>query len=243
MLNALDRIRVVLVEPTESGNIGASARAMKTMGLRRLHLVNPRRFPHGDASRMAVSAGDLLDTAVVHSSLAAGLQGCDARYGVSARQRRVPLPVLGARDAAVSAIASASAGDVALVFGNEDAGLSNEDLSLCETLVQIPSSDECRSLNLAAAVQVLCYELRMACLSLRPAPLPRVGAPREVYQGLFSQLNAALNDAGYFGNKNPALAAEKLQRMLLRGQWDRAEIAMFRGVVARLTNHSGRRKP
>lgn len=240
MLSTLDRVRVVLVEPGEAGNIGASARAMKTMGLRRLHLVRPRRFPHGDASRMAVSAGDLLDAAVVHASLAAALEGCAARYGVSARQRRVPLPACSARDAACSILAQASTGDVALVFGNEDAGLSNEDLGLCETLVQIPSAAECRSLNLASAVQVLCYEVRMACLSVRPASLPRVGAPRDVYEGLFAQLEAALRDTDYFDNKDAALATEKLRRMLLRGQWDRAEIAMFRGVIARL---EGRGRP
>lgn len=234
MLNLLDQVRVVLVAPAEPGNIGACARAMKTMGLRQLHLVSPRHYPHADASRMAVSAWDVLDAAVVQPTLTAALAGCVARLGVSARQRRIPLPVSDPRSAALAVLASASTGPVALVFGNEDAGLSNEDLAQCEALVQIPSAAECRSLNLAAAVQVIAFELRIAALDARPAPLPRVGAPREVYQQLFAQLQIELDAAGYFANKNPALAMETLQRMLLRGQWSRAEVAMFRGVIARL---------
>lgn len=240
----LARVRIVLVDTLEPANIGAAARAMKTMGLTRLTLVRPAQFPHGSACRLALSANDILDRAEVAATLKAAVAGCDQVYGVSARQRHIPLPPLLPREFATRALAAAAAADIAVVFGGEEAGLSNVDLMLCAELVQIPSDPHCRSLNLAAAVQLIAYELRLAWLDgdTRPRP-PRTGAPIEAFEGLLAALDQALDDAGYYANKNRALANEKLRRMLQRATFDRGEIQMLRGVIAQLHAGTQRRAP
>lgn len=227
-------IRVVLCDTQEPGNIGAAARAMKTMGLTELHLVRPREFPHGDAWRLAVSAGDLLEAARVHSALGAVTADCHTVFGISARQRRVPLPVLSPRQLGPQALARAGAGPVALVFGGEEAGLDNADMALCDTLVRIPSHPDCRSLNLAAAVQLICYEMRMAVLDAGPGTGVRAGAPREAFAHWLAALDSALADSGYYGNKNRDLALEALRRSLQRAAFDRAELQMLHGVLRSL---------
>lgn len=229
----LAQIRVVLCDTQEPGNIGASARAMKTMGLRQLHLVRPREPAHGDAWRFAVSAGDLLESALVHNQLASALADCHTVFGISARQRRIPLPALSPRQLGAQALACADAGLVALVFGGEEAGLNNADLGLCDALVSIPSDPLCRSLNLAAAVQLICYELRVAALQSR-ASLPRTGAPRRAFELWLGTLDRALEDSGYYANKNRALALETLRRMLQRGAFNGAELQMLHGVLRAL---------
>ncbi len=229
---ALSRIRIVLCDTLEPANIGAAARALKTMGLLRLLLVRPQQYPHGSANRLAVSAGDVLDRAIVAATLADAVAGCHAVFGVSARQRRIPLRSLDPRQMAPIALAVAAEHDIAIVFGGEEAGLSNDDLLLCDTLVQIPSDPGCRSLNLAAAVQLLAYELRMAHLasSVPPRP-PRQGAPVEAFEELLVALDATLLGAGYYANKNRDLALEQLRRILQRAELGRAEIQMLHGVL------------
>lgn len=233
--DALSRIRIVLCDTLEPSNIGAAARAMKTMGLSRLTLVRPKQFPHGMAVRLAVSANNLLDSAIVVSELADAVAGCHAVYGVSARQRKIPVRVLGPRDMAAPALATAALAEVAIVFGGEEAGLSNEDLQLCDTLVQIPSDPQCRSLNLAASVQLIAYELRMALLAeTAPPPAARSDAPIETFEELMGALDGLLLGAGYYGNKNRALSLEKLRRMLQRADLGQGDIRMLRGVIAQL---------
>lgn len=233
---ALARVRIVLVDTQEPANIGAAARALKTMGLSRLELVRPAHFPHGSASKLALAAIDVLDRTRVSASLHAAIADCHAVYAVSARQRRIPLAVLTPRALAPVALAQAGLGDVAIVFGGEEAGLSNADIALCSALVQIPSDPDCRSLNLAAAVQLLSYELRLAVLEQGArAPTPRPSAPMQEFEGLLSALDQALAAAGYYANKNPSLALEQLRRMLQRFQLRRADIKMLRGVIAQLT--------
>jgi tRNA (cytidine32/uridine32-2'-O)-methyltransferase len=231
----LSRIRIVLCDTLEPANIGAAARAMKTMGLSRLLLVRPQQYPHGSANRLAVSAADVLDQAVVVATLAQAIVGCHAVFGVSARQRRIPLRAVDPRELAPLALSAASSADTAIVFGGEEAGLSNDDLLLCDTLVQIPSDPGCRSLNLAAAVQLICYELRMTQLATstpgRPAPQR---APVEAFEELLAALDATLFDAGYYANKNREFTLEKLRRILQRADLGRADIQMLRGVIARL---------
>lgn len=237
----LAHIRIVLVDTLEPANIGAAARAMKSMGLTRLTLVRPAQFPHGSACRLAVSANDVLDTAQTAGTLDQAIAGCHQVYGVSARQRHIPLPPLSPREFAPGALLAAADADIAVVFGGEEAGLCNADLMQCSALVQIPSDARCRSLNLAAAVQVIAYELRLAVLggSERPRQ-PRTGAPIECFDGMLAALDHALDHAGYYANKNRALANQKLRRMLQRAALDRGEIQMLRGVIARL--HSGGRR-
>src|SRR3954462_11031850 len=153
-------IRIVLCRPSHPGNIGAAARAMKTMGLTDLRLISPQRFPAPEAEWMATNAIDVLKAATIHSSLGDSIRDCVAAFAMSARPREWSPQVLDARGAAARAMELD--GDVAFVFGNETAGLSNEEVFACQFLVHIPASAEFSSLNLAQAVQVIAYELFMA---------------------------------------------------------------------------------
>lgn len=167
----LDRIRVVLVNTSHPGNIGGAARAMKNMGLSQLVLVQPESFPHGDAVARASGATDILDAARVVDTLEEALSGCSVVLGTSARDRRIPWPLLDPRECATTCLEHLEAnGEVALVFGREYAGLTNEELQRCQFHVHIPSDPEFGSLNLAAAVQVLTYEVRMAWLAAQGKP-------------------------------------------------------------------------
>lgn len=227
----LPQVRIVLCDTLEPANIGAVARAMKTMGLSDLRLVRPQQYPHGSANRLAVSAGDVLERAEVEPDLAAAIVGRAAVYGVSARQRRIPLRRVWPREAAREVLSVA--GDVALVFGGEEAGLGNADLALCGARIEIPSDPACRSLNLAAAVQLVCYELRLAALDAqRPATVEY--APTEAFDEMLGALDDALLQAGWYANKNRALAREKLRRLLQRARPDRAEVQLLRGAIERL---------
>lgn len=158
----LDNIRIVLVNTHHPGNIGAAARAMKNMGLSRLYLVEPMDFPSFEASQRASSATDVLSGAVVVDTLAEALQGCRFVCGTSARQRSVKWPQLDARECGVQLQQESEQHEVALVFGRERSGLSNEELEQCQVLVNIPTAEAYSSLNLAQAVQVLSYEILMA---------------------------------------------------------------------------------
>ena len=159
MLNTIfDAIRIVLIGTTHPGNIGASARAMKTMGLNRLVLVNPEHYPNADATARASGADDVLYHAQVVDNLDAALEGCNLVLGASARRRGISCAELDPRACAQQALAVSRAGQVALVFGREHSGLTNEELDRCHFMVRIPANPDYSSLNLAAAVQVLCYE-------------------------------------------------------------------------------------
>ncbi len=155
-------IRIVLVGTTHPGNIGAVARAMKNMGCDDLVLVNPRYFPHEDATARASGASDILEAARVVTKLADALTDCTYVAGASARSRTINWPSMDARDSAERLLLESRQGKVAAVFGPEKSGLHNDDLDLCHTLLQIPTNPEFSSLNLAMAVQILTYELRMA---------------------------------------------------------------------------------
>src|SRR5690606_18515864 len=199
---AAGRIRVVLVGTQHPGNIGAAARAMKTMGLRRLALVAPRHFPHAEASAMAASAGGVLERATVHADLAEAVADCRLVMGCTARDRRIALPQLAPREAAGRAVGSAAGAEVALVFGRERTGLENAELQLCHCAVHIPSDPECSSLNLAAAVQVLAYELRLALLEAGQAARVQAGvgdvaASHAELEGFFGQLHDTLDEIDF----------------------------------------------
>lgn len=231
---SLAHIRIVLVDTLEPGNIGSAARALKTMGLIRLVLVRPTRFPHANALKMAVSAADVLENSLVFAQLADAVAGCHAVYGVSARQRSIPLPVSTPRELAPRALGLARNAEIAFVFGGEEAGLNNEDLGLCSSLVQIPSDPACRSLNLAAAVQLIAYELRLASLGTILTPTLALPAPVESFERLLASFDDALAAAGYYNNKNHALALEKLRRILQRAELSVDDVKMLLGAVGRL---------
>src|SRR4249919_3410229 len=168
----MDSLRIVLVGTQHPGNIGSAARAMKTMGLHRLLLVAPEKFPHAEAFALAAGANDVLEAAEIHPTLESALAGCRTVIATTARRRTVPMPELSPGEAARQLVGQAAQGDVALVFGRERTGLENDELQRCHASVCIPANPEYSSLNLAAAVQVLAYEIRVAALADQPQPLP-----------------------------------------------------------------------
>lgn len=232
------RIRIVLVGTQHPGNIGAAARALKTMGLSRLVLVAPEQYPADEAFRRAAGADDLLAGATVAASLAEAVSDCRFVLGCTARSRRVALEELAPREAASRIIGLAAADEVALVFGRERTGLSNEELQLCHASVHIPANPEYSSLNLAAAVQVLAYELRMALLAMGGLPLPAGEARQEAaashaqMEGFFAQLAETLDDIDFHKGRAPDSAMRKLRRLFLRANLNEQEVRLMRGILA-----------
>jgi tRNA (cytidine32/uridine32-2'-O)-methyltransferase len=232
---ALANLRIVLVGTTHPGNIGAAARAMHTMGLSRLYLVNPKNFPCVEATARASGADHLLAQAEICSSLRQAVAGCHLVFGLSARPRNIAWPSLEARDCGVLAVAEAAAGEVAIVFGCEHSGLSNAELDHCHYLVHIPSNPEYRSLNLAAAVQVMAYEVRVAFLtgltSLANVPSDAPLASTDKVEGFFAHLEQALVEIGFLDPDNPRLLMRRLRRLFLRARLDSQEINILRGIL------------
>ncbi|WP_394000867.1 RNA methyltransferase [Luteimonas sp. WGS1318] len=231
------RIRIVLVGTQHPGNIGSAARAMKTMGLTRLVLVDPQKFPHNEADMMAAGADDVLAAAVEVQTLAEAVADCRLVLGCTARSRRVQLRELDPRTAAASVHAEAVAGgEVALVFGRERTGLENGELQLCHAAVHIPANPDYSSLNLAAAVQVLAYEVRMALLGgAAAAPVATAmpdAAPHAELEGFFAQLADTLEAIDFHKGRTPDSAMRKLRRLFVRTGLDSHEIRLLRGVLA-----------
>jgi tRNA (cytidine32/uridine32-2'-O)-methyltransferase len=229
--------RIVLVGTQHPGNIGSAARAMKTMGLRELALVSPERFPDMEANMLAAGAGDVLEEASVHATLAEALGDCRLVIATTARHRTVPMPELAPGEAAVRLLEAAALGPVALVFGRERTGLENEELQLCHAAVCIPANPEYSSLNLAQAVQVLCYEWRMAWLQSQPRP----AAPREdaelpathaQMEGFFGHLGEFLDEIDFHKGKDPAMVTQRLRRLFLRATPDDRELRILRGLLS-----------
>ncbi len=225
-------IRIVLVGTTHPGNIGAVARAMKNMGLDDLALVAPRYFPHPDATARASGADDLLEKARVVDTLAEAIDDCIFVAGASARSRSINWPCLDARDAASRALAESARGNVALVFGPEKSGLSNEDLDHCQVLLSIPTNPEFSSLNLAMAVQVVCYELRAQQSDAPPrfesdVPPATSGA----MEHFFSELEALLLETGFLDPDNPRHLMRRLRRFFVRAEPDENEINILNGIL------------
>lgn len=234
----VSRIRIVLVGTQHPGNIGAAARAMKTMGLSRLSLVAPQRYPHADAEAMAAGAADVLAAASRHETLAEAVADCRWVAGCTARDRRIALEQLSPREAAPRALVQAAHGEVALVFGRERTGLENHELQLCHAAVHIPADPGYSSLNLAQAVQVLAYELRVAQLERAPPPAPAPDARVEPaashaeMEGFFGQLAETLDAIDFHKGRTPEAAMHKLRRLFLRAQPDAREVRLLRGVLA-----------
>ncbi len=230
-------VRIVLVRPTHPGNIGATARAMKTMGLRDLALVAPKHFPSEEATARASGAADVLENAAVTATLPEAIGECGYVIGASARLRGSKWPVVDPRTCAESIWRRLADNRVAIVMGPEHSGLSNEDLGRCRELVHIPANPEFGSLNLAMAVQILCYELRMcrpgsgiAAGETRVAPL----ASAEELEGFHEHLESVLAAAGFLHPVHQKQLKLKLRRLFHRARPDRNEINILRGIVAAL---------
>jgi tRNA (cytidine32/uridine32-2'-O)-methyltransferase len=228
-----EQIRIVLVNPSHPGNIGAVARAMKNMGLTRLFLVAPEAFPHPEATWRAVGADDVLNQAIVTADLPQALTGCEYVYAASARSRRLEWPGGDARQCAEQIAQQHSGQEVALVFGRESSGLTNEEFAHCHYHVYIPANEAFSSLNLAAAVQILAYELRMALLAHNAnAPkVPRQLAPNEQVQGFFDHLENTLVQIDFLNPSHPKRLMQRLQRLFNRSQMDETEVNILRGIL------------
>lgn len=237
----LNRIRIVLVATSHAGNIGACARAMKTMGLQRLVLVAPKQFPDPDATARAAGAEDILLQAQVCTTLDAALEDCQLVIGTSARDRRIPWPELTPNQAAERAVREASTHEVALLFGRERTGLTNEELDHCHALVRIPADPDFSSLNLAAAVQVLAYELRNAALAGTHTPrdaAAMLGEPLATaadVQRFFEHLEETLTLVGFLDPENPRRLMRRLTRMFNRIELTANEVNILRGILAALS--------
>ncbi|MDR0183289.1 RNA methyltransferase [Lysobacter arvi] len=235
------RLRIVLVGTQHPGNMGSAARAMKTMGLIRLVLVAPEKAPNAESYALAAGADDVLGEARTCETLAEAVADCRLVLGCTARSRRVQLEELMPRDAAARSVAQAAGGsEVALVFGRERTGLTNDELQLCHASVHIPANPDYSSLNLAAAVQVLSYELRLALLqagsdgaepagSDDPRDLP---ASHEQMEGFFAQLAETLDAIDFHKGRAPDSAMRKLRRLYLRAGLDAREVRILRGILA-----------
>lgn len=229
-------VRIILVGTTHPGNIGAVARAMKNMGLHDLLLVSPRYFPHAEATVRASGADDILATARVVDTLDEALGDCLYVAGASARSRTIGWPSMLPRECASRLIVESQKGAVAAVFGPEKAGLTNADLDRCHTLLTIPADPGFSSLNLAMAVQILTYELRLAAIE-NPQPGPNSNerlASGEELQYFFTHLEQVLSVSGFLDLDNPRLLMRRLRRLCMRAEPDKSEINILRGILASL---------
>lgn len=237
-MSASTRIRFVLVGTQHPGNIGAAARAMKTMGLSRLVLVAPEQPLDEVAFRRSAGAEDVLGDAPVFATLAEAVADCRLVLGCTARARRVQLEELLPEVAGQRAVArAAEPAEVAFVFGRERTGLSNDELQLCHAAVHIPSDPEFSSLNLAAAVQVLAYEVRMAQLERQAAPPPEPGygeapASHAQLEGLFGQFGDTLDQIDFHKGRAPESAMRKLRRLFMKADLSEQEVRLLRGILS-----------
>jgi tRNA/rRNA methyltransferase len=232
--DSLSNLRIVLCQTSHPGNIGAAARAMKTMGLHQLYLVSPESFPDAHATAMATGAADLLETAHVCNTLEEALTGCALVIGLSARKRQLSHELLAVRPAAERALGIAKSQQVALVFGTEMSGLSNAELDLCQLLAMIPTNPDFSSLNLAAAVQVVCYELRMAALAgdtsdIAKPPMPL--ATSDEIEGFYKHLEETLVKIGFLNPDEPKKLMQRVRRIYARANLEKEEVNILRGIL------------
>lgn len=242
-------IRIVLINTSHPGNIGAAARAMKTMGLSRLYLVQPKDFPNAEATSRASGADDVLANAVVCDSLQEALQDCSLVLGTTARERAISAPFVEPREYAERVVQEAEHGkEVALVFGRERSGLTNEEIDCCNLLVHIPANNNYSSLNLGSAVQVLTYELRMTALSTvrqnnadelsdrvvssdeEQHPLDRRANFQEL-DSFYGHLENVLTDLGFLDLTNPKLIMRRLRCLYDRAEPTVRELNIVRGSL------------
>ena len=233
----LDNIRIVLVNTSHPGNIGAVARAMKNMGLSRLYLVSPKQFPDEQAPWRAVSAADILESAVVTPTLAEAVGDCQFVVGTSARGRRIPWPLLDPRRCAERMNIESESSEVAVLFGREDRGLTNDELKICNLHLNIPTSQDYSSLNLAMAVQIVAYELRM--LLDAPALAERDDeqwdtpfASQDYMESYYEHLEQTLVDIEFMDRDAPRQLMTRLRRLYSRVRLDEMEMNILRGILS-----------
>lgn len=227
-------VKIVLVGTTHPGNIGATARAMKTMGQAELRLVNPKRFPAAEATARAAGADDILANARVYTGLADAVANCDLVMAATARARNVAWPLLSPR-AGAKRLGHGDHASAAIVFGRESSGLSNADLETCNALIRIPTSEDYHSLNLAAAVQLICYEIFV----LPQQDGARVVEPdkadyvsQEKMRQFYTHLEQTMQATGYLDGQRPGRAPHRMRALFNRARLDESEWKILRGFLA-----------
>lgn len=245
----LSNFKVVLVETSHPGNIGAVARAMKNMSMNRLCLVAPKIFPSADATARASGADDVLRAVQVVDTLQEALADCQIVLGASARDRTISWPSVTARECAQQFVSSAAErAQIALVFGRENSGLKNHELDLCHYLLRIPCNEAYSSLNLAAAVQVVCYELFVSASQLNdPAASRKIGdsgeaplATAEQMEGFYAHLLQTIEDIGFLHPERSKSMMRRLRRIYNRTQLDTKELDILRGILRFSQHHNGK---
>ncbi len=239
-MNAADKlknIRVVLCETAHPGNIGAAARALKTMGLGQLLLVAPKRFPDPQAEWLAVGAIDVLARARVCANLDEALAGSAFTVACTSRPREIAVPMVAAREAAARMVEVARTQPVALVFGNETYGLTTAEVKLCQLLAAIPADPEFSSLNVAAAVQLFAYELRLAAIGSAPqGGKTHALATHEEVERFYGHLERSLLESGFLNPEHPKKLMPRLRRLFNRAQLEQEEVNILRGVLKALAH-------
>lgn len=228
----LSHIRIVLSRTSHPGNIGAAARAMKTMGIGALYLVSPKRPPDAEAEAMASGAADVLHGAQVCATLAEALRGTVYALAVSARRRDLAHTSAAAHSAVQALLTAAQAGEVAIVFGTEMSGLTNEEILQCSAVAHIPADSGFSSLNLAAAVQVLAYEARVAALGGEQSrPVDSALARHEDVENFYAHLERSLLTSGFLDPANPRRLMPRLRRLFGRAGLEQEEVNILRGML------------
>jgi tRNA (cytidine32/uridine32-2'-O)-methyltransferase len=236
----LANIRIVLVNTFHPGNIGAAARAMKNMGLSNLYLVEPREFPSEEANSRAAGAVEMLQQATVVNSLEQAIGECALVIGASARNRSFPRPMLDAQSCADKAVHEAKRGPVAIVFGRERTGLTNEELELCQFHAAIPADPNYPVLNVSAALQVISYEIWQAHSAQQQAPesIADIEYPTQEEMGYFYQhLEQTLREVGFLSPQHEGNSMTRLQRLYNRARPEKSELNMLRGILSGMQKH------
>ena len=227
----LDNIRIIMINTFHPGNIGAAARALKNMGLSQFWLVDPREFPHEEASSRAAGAKDLLEKAVVVNTLEEAIADCQLVIGTSARQRSFDQPLMDAEEAAAMMVDEARAGQIAILFGRETMGLTNEEMLLCNRHLYIDADEDYPVLNIAQAIQLVSYELRRASRTRSPRPESE-SYPRQREIALFYEhLEKVLRRTGFIIPQHEGRVMDKLRRYFNRTRPEKAELGMLRGIL------------
>ena len=248
--NLIDNIRVVMVETTHPGNIGAAARAMKTMGYSNLYLVKPKIYPNAEATARAAGADDILGSAVVCDSLEEALQGCVTVVASTARPRSISHSVFTPREYAPKLSEMLKLGPVALVFGRESSGLSNEELEYCNVILQIPTNPDFSSLNVASAIQILCYEFiqllqadvgEKADTDVNSEEKIRLATADEMTY-LYDHLEQSMIDVGFLNPDQPRKLMRRLKSLFNRAHLDENEVSILRGFLAAIQETVTRKK-
>ena len=238
----LSNFKIVLVETSHPGNIGAVARAMKNMGMDQLRLVSPKFFPHADATARASGADDVLRAAQVYTSLPEAIGDCQIVLGASARDRTISWPSVTARECANKWVGEAVRENIALVFGRENSGLKNHELDLCHYLLRIPCNPDYSSLNLAAAVQVVCYELFVTSGQEYTSAIGDRGeeplATAEQMEAFYGHLYQTMADIGFLHPERSKSIMRRLRRVFNRTQLDVKELDILRGILRFSQNHN-----